>query len=40
MHSNAVFFFDKSGKARLVTTDTSDSAAMAQDVSRLLAEPG
>jgi protein SCO1/2 len=36
MHSNAVFFFDKDGKARLVTTDTSDAAAMAQDVKRLL----
>jgi protein SCO1/2 len=37
MHSNAVFFFDRAGKARLVTTDTSDSAAIAADVSRLLA---
>jgi protein SCO1/2 len=37
MHTNAVFFFDRTGKARLVTTDTSDSAAMAQDVRRLLA---
>ena len=37
MHSNAVFFFDRSGKARLVTTDTSNTAAMAQDVARLLA---
>ena len=37
MHSNAVFFFDRSGKARLVTTDTSHSAAMAEDVRRLLA---
>jgi protein SCO1 len=36
MHSNAVFFFDKDGKARLVTTDTSDAAAMAQDVKKLL----
>ena len=35
-HSNAVFFFDKDGRARLVTTDTSDAAAMAQDVKRLL----
>jgi protein SCO1 len=35
-HSNAVFFFDKDGKARLVTTDTSDASAMAQDVKRLL----
>jgi protein SCO1 len=36
IHSNAVFFFDKGGKARLVTTDTSDTAAMAEDVKRLL----
>jgi protein SCO1/2 len=36
MHSNAVFFFDRDGKARLVTTDTGDAAAMAQDVQRLL----
>jgi protein SCO1/2 len=36
MHSNAVFFFDRTGKARLVTTDTTDTAAMADDVKRLL----
>jgi protein SCO1/2 len=36
MHSNAVFFFDKDGRARLVTTDTTDTAAMAEDVTRLL----
>ena len=36
MHSNAVFFFDASGRARLVTTDTGNSAAMAEDVRRLL----
>jgi protein SCO1/2 len=36
MHSNAVFFFDKDGNARLVTTDTSDVAGMAEDVRRLL----
>jgi protein SCO1/2 len=36
MHSNAVFFFDKTGKARLVTTDTSDTAAMVDDVKKLL----
>ena len=36
MHSNAVFFFDKTGKSRLVTTDTSDPAGMAADVKRLL----
>ena len=39
MHSNAVFFFDRDGKARLVTTDTSNSDAMAQDVKRLLSQP-
>jgi len=37
MHSNAVFFFDKSGHARLVTTDTTDTSAMAADVKKLLA---
>lgn len=36
VHSNAVFFFDKDGKTRLVTTDTSNAAAMAEDVKRLL----
>lgn len=36
MHSNAVFFFDKDGRARLVTTDTTDTAAMADDVKQLL----
>jgi protein SCO1/2 len=35
-HSNAVFFFDRDGRARLVTTDTSDATAMAEDVTRLL----
>jgi protein SCO1/2 len=35
-HSNAVFFYDRDGKARLVTTNTSDAAAMAEDVKRLL----
>jgi protein SCO1/2 len=35
-HSNAVFFFDRDGRARLVTTDTSDTAGMAADVTRLL----
>jgi protein SCO1/2 len=35
-HSNAVFFFDRDGAARLVTTDTTDTAAMAEDVKRLL----
>jgi protein SCO1/2 len=36
MHSNAVFFFDRDGKARLVTTDTDDPSAMAEDAKRLL----
>jgi len=36
MHSNAVFFFDRDGRARLVTTDTNDPAMMAQDVGQLL----
>jgi protein SCO1/2 len=35
-HSNAVFFFDRDGIARLVTTDTGNAAAMAEDVKRLL----
>ena len=30
MHSNAVFFFDRDGRARLVTTDTTNTAAMAE----------
>ena len=29
MHSNAVFFFDRNGDARLVTTDTANTAGMA-----------
>jgi protein SCO1/2 len=36
MHSNAVFVFDRDGRARLVTTDTRDPAAMAEDVQALL----
>jgi len=35
-HSNAVFFFDRSGKTRLVTTDTANTDAMAEDVRKLL----
>jgi protein SCO1/2 len=38
MHSNAVFFFDRDGKARLVTTDTGNASAVAEDVKRLVAE--
>jgi protein SCO1/2 len=36
MHSNAVFLFDRDGRARLVTTTTDDTAAMADDVKQLL----
>ncbi|MGH6828129.1 MAG: SCO family protein [Rhizomicrobium sp.] len=36
MHSGAVFFFDRAGRARLVTTDTTNPDAMAQDVKKLL----
>jgi protein SCO1/2 len=37
MHSNAVFFFDRNGRARLATLDSSRPAEMAEDVTRLLA---
>jgi protein SCO1/2 len=36
MHSNAVFFFDREGRIRLVTTDTTDADEIAEDVKRLL----
>lgn len=36
MHSNAVFFFDSSGRIRLVTTDTTNTDAIAEDMRRLL----
>ncbi len=36
MHSNAVFFFDRDGRIRLVTTDTDDTDAMAEDLAKLL----
>ena len=36
MHSNSVFFFDRSGRARLVTTSTDDIAGLTEDVKRLL----
>jgi protein SCO1/2 len=36
MHSNAVFFFDRDGRARLVTTSTDDVGAMVEDATRLL----
>ena len=36
MHSNGVFFFDRSGRARLVSMDTHDTDAVAADLKRLL----
>ncbi len=36
MHSNSVFFFDRAGRARLVTTSTDDIAGLTDDVKRLL----
>jgi protein SCO1/2 len=37
MHSGSTFFFDPSGHARLVTTSTDDTKAIAADLERLLA---
>ncbi len=36
MHSNAVFFFDRGGKARLVTTQTDNIDGLTADLKRLL----
>lgn len=36
MHSNSVFFFDRAGNARLVTTSTDDVKGITEDVKRLL----
>jgi protein SCO1/2 len=36
MHSSAVFFFDAASRARLVTLSTDDTAALTEDVKRLL----
>lgn len=36
MHSNSVFFFDRAGAVRLVTTDTSNVAGITEDVKRLM----
>lgn len=36
MHSSAVFFFDREGKARLVTLTTANTAAVAADIERLM----
>jgi len=37
-HSDSVFFFDRTGRARLVTTNTQDTRAITGDLKRLLAE--
>lgn len=36
MHSSAVFFFNREGKARLVTLTTANTAAVAADIERLM----
>lgn len=36
MHSAAAFFFDRTGRARLVTTKTDDVAGLAEDLKQLL----
>lgn len=36
MHSAAAFFFDRSGRARLVTTKTDDVAGLTSDLKQLL----
>ena len=36
MHSNAVFVFDREGRARLVTTSTDDIDGIAEDIAKLL----
>lgn len=36
MHSNAAFFFDRTGRARLVATSTDDIMGAVEDVKRLL----
>jgi protein SCO1/2 len=36
MHASSTFFFDPSGRARLVTTGTDDTKAIAKDVRKLL----
>jgi protein SCO1/2 len=37
-HTSAVFVFDARGRARLVTTDTNDTAGLTDDVRRLATE--
>ncbi|MBL6853631.1 MAG: SCO family protein [Alphaproteobacteria bacterium] len=36
MHSNAVFFFGRDGRAHLVSTDTKDIGALTEDLNHLL----
>jgi protein SCO1 len=36
MHSDSTFFFDPFGRARLVTTRTDDTKALAEDIEKLL----
>ncbi len=38
MHTSAVFVFDAEGKARLVATDTPDTAGLAEDLKRVVEE--
>ncbi len=38
VHSDSVFFFDRNGHARLVTTDTRNTTAIAEDLERLSGE--
>lgn len=38
MHSNAVFIFDKTGRARLVTTDVSKPDEVAADLKKVLGQ--
>jgi len=36
MHTSAVFFFDDKGRAKLVATDTTDTAGLADDLKRIV----
>ena len=36
MHTSATFVFDETGRARLVTLDTNDTAGLAEDVRRII----
>lgn len=38
MHSNSVFFFDRNGRARLVTTDTQNTKNIVEDLTKLLSQ--